>query len=252
MLRSTNTQKKGEADARQAIALAPDLADGHMALASALTDGLKFKEASSEYDRSMALGSGNVQVLRSYGNFAAEMGRAAPALAAARRALQLDPLNFEAHYSLGLVLIIERRFGDAVNAIKDAKALGPNNPLLDAWLGFAYYWAGDALSASAACEKADVLNKDICLALAYKKLGRQAEAESRLARVQKDWGDDGAVFAAMIYSEWGDKERALANLETAMRHRQPYLVYVKAHAAFDPLRNDPRFQAILAELNFPD
>ncbi len=244
--------KKGEADAWRAIALAPDLANGHMALATVLGDGLEFKEANVEFERALALGSGNAKVLRSYGLFVAEIGHSPPGLAAVRRSVQLDPLNFEAHYSLGVVFAIERRFGDSVKALKDAKALDPNNGFLSAWLGLAYYWDGDAQSASAACETADVLNKDICLALAYKKLGREAEAQSRLARLQKEWGDHGAVFYALIYSEWGDKARALGNLETALRIRQPYLVYVKMHAGFDPLRNEPRFKAIQAALNFPD
>ncbi len=144
------------------------------------------------------------------------------------------------------------RFDDALKAIKDAKALAPNNGLLNAWLGFAYYWDGDALSASKACQDADVLNKDICLSLAYMKLGRKPEAEARLAALQKEWGEDGAVFYSLIYSEWGDKARALASLDTAMRHRQPYLAYVRTNVGFDPLRSEPRFQAIQAALNFPE
>jgi TolB-like protein/Tfp pilus assembly protein PilF len=243
---------KAEADARRAIALAPELAEAHMALATVLSDGLRFEEAQSEFERALALGSGNAQVLRNYGVFTAYMGHTAQGIAGARRAVQLDPLNFDAHYSLGVALIFAHRFDDAINAFKDAIALAPNDGFLDAWLGFAYYWAGDALSASKACQAADISNKAICLSLAYKKLGRQAEAEALLAGLQKEWGDDGAVFYSLIYSEWGDKARALANLETALRTRQPYLVYVKSNVGFDPLRSEPRFQAIQAALNFPE
>jgi hypothetical protein len=37
-----------------------------------------------------------------------------------------------------------------------------------------------------------------------------------------------------------------------MRLHDPWLQYLKVFALFDPLRNEPRFQAIERELNFPD
>jgi hypothetical protein len=56
----------------------------------------------------------------------------------------------------------------------------------------------------------------------------------------------------MIYAQWGDTARALDWLETAMRHRDPYLIRVRRNHNFDPLRNEPRFQAIERELKFPN
>jgi hypothetical protein len=37
-----------------------------------------------------------------------------------------------------------------------------------------------------------------------------------------------------------------------MRNRDPYLAYTKVSFFFDPLRNEPRFQAIERALKFPD
>jgi hypothetical protein len=56
----------------------------------------------------------------------------------------------------------------------------------------------------------------------------------------------------MIYTQWGKTTRALDWLETAMRHRDPYLEKLKINANFDPLRSEPRFQAIERELKFLD
>ena len=56
----------------------------------------------------------------------------------------------------------------------------------------------------------------------------------------------------MIYSEWGDTARALDWLETAVRRHDPYLIIVKMAPGFDPLRNEPRFQAIERALKFPN
>ena len=105
-------------------------------------------------------------------------------------------------------------------------------------------------SASAACESADEANKAICFALVDDKLGRHADAESMLAKARGQWGDDGAVVYATIYEAWGDAARALDSLDTAMRQRNSYLVYVKTR--FNSLRKEPRFQAIERALKFPN
>jgi hypothetical protein len=41
-------------------------------------------------------------------------------------------------------------------------------------------------------------------------------------------------------------------LEKAMRLRDPGLAYTKGDPLLDPLRNEPRFQAIERALKFPD
>ncbi|HEY6619793.1 MAG TPA: TIR domain-containing protein [Steroidobacteraceae bacterium] len=66
---------KAQADARQALALAPELAYAHLALALVSENGiLDFTQASESYERARALAPGNTQVLRESGSFAALMG----------------------------------------------------------------------------------------------------------------------------------------------------------------------------------
>jgi TolB-like protein/Flp pilus assembly protein TadD len=247
---------KAQADARKAIALAPDLADGHLALARFLAQSLEFIPANQEYERALALAPGNARVLGTYyGVNAVLMGRTEAGLAATRRALVLDPLNYYAYFSHGYALGIAGRYRDAVAALRDAKTLNPNDGYINAQLGFDYYYLGDYQSALAACQLAnegDKGNKNICLAYVYDKIGRRADAEAILAKMRADCGDECAVGYAYIYLEWGDVARALDWLETAMRLRDPYLVYVKADRRLDPLRNEARFQAIERELRFPN
>ena len=244
-------RNKAQADARKAIALVPDLAEGHLALAELLTGSLEFTRASQEYERALALAPGNAGVLGDYGFFAVEMGHTEAGLSTAHRAVALDPLNAQTHFRLGQGLLRARRYGEAIAALTDAKALAPTNGFVNAWLGFAYYWNGNLESARAACESANEFSKEFCFALIYEKLGRHADAESMLAKMRASWGDDNAVFYAMIYAEGGNTARALDWLETAMRHHDRYLVYVKTSRALDSLRNEPRFQAIERALKFP-
>jgi TolB-like protein/Tfp pilus assembly protein PilF len=243
---------KAQADAQKALALAPELAEAHEALACVLRDSLEFTRAAEEFQRAVALAPGNARLLGDYGVFAAEMGQTEAGPAAARRALVLDPLGPDARATLGYALMAARRHPEAIKAFTDAKELTPASGFLNAWLSFSYYAIGDFPNARAACESADESNKPICLALVYEKLGRHAEARQSLSRLQAESGDAAAVFYAMIYGQWGETARALEWLDTAMRHRDPYLIRVRQAQLLDPLRKEPRFQAIQSELKFPN
>ncbi|MBS0367374.1 MAG: TIR domain-containing protein [Proteobacteria bacterium] len=242
---------RAQADAQKAITLAPGLAEAHLALATVLRDSLDFRRASEEYQRAVALAPGNARVLGEYGVFAVEMGQAETGLAAVRRALVLDPLSADAHRLLGDALTTARRDSEAIEAFTAARALAPNDGFTNAWLGFTYYQVGDFENARTACAAADESNKAICLALVYEKLGRTADAQQQLSQLRARYADAGAIFYSMIHAQWGDKPQALQWLEVARRHRDPYLIKVKMNAFFDPLRSEPRFQAIERELKFP-
>ena len=143
---------KAQGDARQAIALARELANGHLALASVLENSLEFLGASEEFERALALAPGNARVLRDYGSFAVYMGRTEAGLKAAQRSVVLDPLNFDNHFSLGESLYIARRYNESIRAFTAAKLLAPDDAFINGWLGFAYYSSGDYQSARTACE----------------------------------------------------------------------------------------------------
>jgi TolB-like protein len=247
-----DTFNKAQADARKAIDLAPDLAEGHLALANTFADSVEFIAATQEYERALALEPGNARLLRNYGLFAVQMGHTDAGLAAAQRSVVLDPLNSYNHVSLGMSLLLARRYGEAIAAFTNAKALDPNDASVNGWLGSTYYFSGDLQKARAACESADEVSKGFCLAIVFDKLGQHADAESMLAKFRASTGDGAAVSYALIYTEWGDTASALNWLETAMRRHDPYLGYVKKSQVFDPLRKEPRFQAIERELKFPN
>lgn len=243
---------KAQSDARKAIALAPDLADSHLALANFFAGTLELADAFSEYQRALALAPGNATALREYGAFAVLIGRSEAGIASARRLLVLDPLNPMNHFGLGAALIFARRYGAAIRALTDARALTPDDIAVNMWLGIAYYMSGDFQSARSACEKAGDVNGPWCLAMIYDKLGQHTEAQSMLAKLRTIAGDRFAEGYADIYAQWGDTARALDWLETALRNHDPYLAYTKVNFFLDPLRNQPRFQAIERALKFPD
>jgi serine/threonine-protein kinase len=243
---------KVQADAHRAIELAPELGEGHLALADVLAAMLDFKRASEEYERALALAPGSAQVLEDYGLFAALMGRADAGIAAARRAVLLDPLNRNSHGVLARVFDAVGRYQDEIAAFRDGKTLDPDYAPLDEWSP--YYMLGNYQGARELCErKPERWDSLMCLAISYEKLGRHADAEAELAKFkainpkQDDW-----YQYAEIYAQWGDIDKALSSLDAALRVRHVALDYLKTDALFDPLRKEPRFQAIERELRFPN
>ena len=59
------------------------------------------------------------------------------------------------------------------------------------------------------------------------------------------------VFMALTNVGLGDTEQAFSCLEKAEEERDPELAFLNAWPFFDPLRADPRFQALLRRMNFP-
>jgi tetratricopeptide (TPR) repeat protein len=245
---------KAEADARQALALAPELADGYLALARVLEAGsLDFAQASKAYERALALAPGNAEILRESGRFAAHIGHFDAGLAAVRQAVALDPLNPRSLSQLGRALYFARQYPEAAAAFAELITLDPDNKFAVGARGLAQYGMGDLQSARTSCEaNADHWVSLWCLAMTYDKLGRRADAEAAVAKMKAANGVAAAYQYATIYAQWGDAPKSLEWLDAAVRGRDPGLPNLKSDPLMDPLRKQPRFQAIERELRFPN
>jgi serine/threonine-protein kinase len=245
---------RAQQDALKAIALAPDLGEGHLALGDYFKNGaLNFAGAKKEYERALVLAPGNAQIVLLYGLFTVEMGRTDAGLAAVRRAIVLDPLNHYTRFYLGYASHWARQYGQAIAAYQDSLALDPDDPYGYAFRGLAYYAQGDLQRARESCaSRPDNPFSQQCLAVTYDKLGRHTDAEDALSKLRATAGVAFAYQQATIYAQWGNTARALEWLEKALQLRDSGLVDLKVDPFLDPLRNEPRFQAIEKALKFPD
>ncbi len=244
---------KAEADARRALQLAPELAEGYLALARFLSSTpLDYTHASEAYERAMALAPGDAEVLAGSGLFTVLMGRFDVGLAALRHAVALDPLNPQSHEALGEALFWSRRYQEAVDTLGVVTSLEPDFKRAYGFRGVADYLLGDLESARSSCDiKPDHWSSVWCLSLTYEKLGRHADAQAELKKFQAVFGDAAAYQCATIYAQWGNTAKALESLDRALRLPDAGVVYSKTDPLMDPLRQDPRFQAIVRGLKFP-
>lgn len=243
--------------AERAVTLAPDYADAHMALGwQVLVHGyLDFGAADREVGRAMALAPGSASVLDSYAGFQGIVGHHDVALAAMRHAIKLDPQNPRYREHLLQSLTWARRFDDVQAAVQDAKALHAEGYYAGIYSATSYLALGHPELASKICESPatplDGGDRHFCLALAYRELGKIKPAVTELEKFKSLNGDLSAVSYAAVYAQWGDPGAALLWLATGERLRRASLVGIKVDWMFDPIRNQPQFQALERRLNFP-
>jgi eukaryotic-like serine/threonine-protein kinase len=246
---------QARAAAEQAVEIAPRLGEAHLALALAHDIGVEDRaEAAREYDQALALAPGSAWVQLMYGLFTSLAGHYEVAEAAARKAVELDPQNVDTYKGLGVILVGARRFGEANLIFQQAHALQPESHFVAFYLADNLLALGQFDAARRQCEApATALDADgrhDCLALAYHGLGRQTDAERQLTEFIARDGDSAAYRYARIYAQWGDRSKAWQWLDKAEQLGDPDLSLLKADWHFDPLRDDARFKAVQARMNY--
>jgi TolB-like protein/tetratricopeptide (TPR) repeat protein len=253
-LQQPGIAKSVRKDAERAIELAPDLPDGYVALSNLEQGLLNLSAADQACTHALALAPSNDQALNYCSWLAAAFGRADAGITLARRCVAVDPLNARSYRALGDALQYSRRYGEATAAYQDSIALDPEHADHAYWQrGRSYYLAGNLSEAQASCEvKPDYFYSLVCKAIIYQRLGRREAASAAMRRAAEQAGDAGGYQYAEIHAQWGENKAALDWLEKAMRVRDPGLASLRADALMDPLRKEPRFQAVERELKFPD
>src|SRR5262249_18777424 len=156
--------------------------------------------------------------LRNSGDFAVQMGHIERGLTALRRQAVLDPMNPLSHAALMMGLYHSRRYQEAIAAADEVINLNPDFQWAYGYRGLADYGLGNLERARASCEAKPENIGRVCLAVTYRRLGREADAELQLAKYKRS-GDSEAYEYARIYAQWGNVPEALEWLDTAVRLR---------------------------------
>ena len=165
---------------------------------------------------------------------AGDIGKAdlARGVAAARRALELDPNEPAAHAALGLVLVLRREGEAAVAAAERAVELAPERADLQLWLGQILNHAGryeEAIPVLKAVTRLDPGQRFMHLfqlAVAYSRLGRNDEAIAKhreCLSVNADFWPAHMNLAA-IHMKLGEPNQARVALKELMRVRPEFSI----------------------------
>jgi adenylate cyclase len=240
--------------AQKALALDSNLAEAHLAMGTALFSALGPHASEKELDRAVELNPNLALIYDQYGWTFAEMGRFDEAIAAEKKALELDPLNTFLNTDLAFFLYWARRYEEATAQIRKTLELDPNNAFAHSILGWCLIGKGNKAEAKAEFQKATSLD-DLpwyisSLGYACAAKGDRAKAEQilqDLEELSKQRYVSPANRAA-VYLGLGEKEKALDWLEKAYEDRDPIFWWIDGDQLYDSVRNEPRFQALVQKI----
>jgi TolB-like protein/Tfp pilus assembly protein PilF len=218
------------------------------------------REAEREYDRAVELNPNHSDALLWRAFFLGELGRWDEAIAAARRAQELDPLSVMANNAVGEVFYLKRDYDQAVAEFGKNLDLDPTNAGNHYFLAWPLEQQGMYEEAIAELERAVALSGGLLpghiasLGHAYALAGRHREALEILTQLQEQRTQipPSPYHIALVYIGLGDKENAFEWLDKAYVERSSYLVFLKEGPRFDSLRDDPRFKDLLRRMNLPE
>ena len=251
---------QAKAAAEKALELDDTLGEAHASRAQALfAYDFNFAEANREFRRAIELNPNYPTAHQWYGQSGlAPLGQFDDAIAEMKRALELDPLSVIINADLGSVLYTARRYDAAIEQLRKTTKIDPRFYYAHWNLGVALEGKGLVEQATAEYEKAIALDDDPLslglLAHLYAKIGRKGKAlqiQERLREVSKQRYVTPYIFA-MIHLGLGEKDQAIDFLEKTYDDRDGYnLAFIKVDPFFDPLRGDPRFEALVAKIFAP-
>ena len=250
---------QSKAAARRALELDDTLADAHTSMAFVLVQDWDFAGVEREQRRSLELNPDLVLANTGRIMFNLIRGRFDDAIAAGKRAIELDPLSGVPAFLLGNAYYSARRFDAAIEWMRKGLETNPDNPRMRATLADVHAYAGQPEKAIEECERALAHAQSqptirLGVAGTYAKVGKIEDARRILDESEKIWkpGSPLSVFIAAVHARLGQRDAAFDWLERAFQDRAGFLANLRYYPLFDGLHGDPRFDALVKRIGIPD
>ncbi len=236
----------------RALALDSSLSDAYVALARIRwTHDPDLGAAERAARRAVELNTVNADAHFELGRLLGIQGRADSAIKEVERALELDPLTSVRHADVAWVYWLVGRYEEAIKRSWEVVSLDPTEPESYLALGNAYLAQGKYPEAVAALERGYQQGQNRTflgvLGFAYAREGRTVDARRVLAELRGLYRAHLAspYYVAWIYFGLGQRDSALTWLEIAADEGDGHLVFIAPNPVWEPLRSEPRFQALL-------
>ena len=251
-------RRKAEEAARKALELDDKLAEAHTALgqiyiAFAPSD---FSTGDSELKHAIELNPNLAVAHYNLGLSFIRQGRLDEASAELAKARGLDPISSIIARAVVIPHYFKRDYPRAFELLRQANELGP--PLSATWEIGLYIKNGSLDEAFAEIEKAKAARKDDPLivystGMAYAAAGKKPEALQKIKELETlaEGTLSTAHWIAKIYATLNDKEQAFSWLDRGLA-TGALGVFYKDEPIWDPIRDDPRFEELVAKLVVPE
>jgi len=246
--------ERSKAAAEKAIALAPDEADGYAARADLRASFIwDWTGAQADLAKALAIDPSDSEVQHRYAFLLANLGRLPEAIAAQRKAIELDPLSSHAWENLGRYQMFNKDFTGADEAMRHALEIQPDSPFGLHHLGALQLLEGNAAQALATFRKVDdEAFRLYGTSMAEYTLGHATESRQALDELTAKHEQEAAYQIAEAHAWRGEKDEAFEWLDRAYQQRDGGLSDIKVNLLIASLHGDPRFQALVQKMNLPE
>jgi TolB-like protein/Tfp pilus assembly protein PilF len=253
------TMAKAKKAAESALKLDDSLGEAHTSLAMLhFWYDWDWSAAEKEFKLAIARNRSYPTAHHWYAIYLSAMGRHDEAMAEIDQALRLDPVAPIIRASRGWIQYHRRQFDESIVESRKALDLDADFVRARTYLGMNYMKKGMVQDAIREYTEADRLAGGIPLtqlqkAQAYAIGGRTSESHAILASVIRPNAGQyvSPSDVASLYVWLADNDRAMDWLTKAFDERSFNMVYLKVHPIYDPLRQDPRFVALVRKMQFP-
>ena len=238
----------------RALALEPDLAEGHAVIAGIqMAYEHDWRAAGASVRRALELAPGNVLVLRRAGVLGMTEGRLEDTIDLYRRALEQDPLSAGTYHNLAMVLHAAGRLDEAEAACRKGLELTPQRTATRARLALVLLALGrNGEAAMTVADEPDEAFRLWALTIMQHVLGCAEQSAHALRDLIEAYADDSAYQIAEACGARGEADPAFRWLERAYAQRDGGLLDLKTSPYFRSLHGDPRWNAFLKKMGFEE
>jgi len=242
--------EEARSSALRALELNPDLAEGYVALAGIQQSyDWDWAAAEASFNQALDLRPGDTTTRLQLARLKGVRGRRDEAFADVQQVVEQDPLNWGAQRSLAGGLAARGHFDEALRIFDQLEAADASRTALywgrgNLWLMQGNYERALHEFSSESFEFLKLTGE----AIAYHHLQHREEAVAALQALISTMGESASYQIAAVYAQWADADNAMSWLERGYIIRDPGLPDVGANKLFDPIRDDPRFQAFLRKM----
>ena len=216
-----------------------------------------WRAAEESFKRALQLSPSLDHARHHYAFLLVLLGRTEESFAEAERARDLSPLDPIWAADTAWLYMLEKRWGEAISIAEECLSFSPDFPFCLYSIGQIYTLQGNFDEAIEFHERIDRSDQFANWALGptYAMAGRHDEAREIAKAMAENPMPKDLLHVALTYSAMGETDEALRWLEAAYEGTTDWLPWIVLNNAFggavEPIRDHPRFKAIIEKLNFP-
>ncbi|MEY2530413.1 MAG: hypothetical protein QOI96_498 [Verrucomicrobiota bacterium] len=239
---------------KKALDLDDSLAQAHASSGLLANLELDLNRASTELGRAIQLNPNYATAHHWIALPLMAIGQSDRAIVEGKRAIELDPLSLICNADLAWVYFNARRYDETEAQARKTLEMDPRFYVAHYYLGEALQFKGKLTDATAEYQKSFESNNDpfslAMLGQACARQGKTDEARKVLARLREQAKSQyiSPYAFAVVLTALGDKAHAIDELEHGYDDTGFYISLIKVDPLFDPLRGDPRFEALVQKI----